>query len=142
MAEPRLIEAQDPSRVFAFTLFMYAGQPWSETKTAVGALLTDGTDVIVLLKKEIADRGLVNHFATCSECAAKDRIALVKGDPIKVIDETVSQAIDKGTSLSFGQVKQIAASSVEEAIQCVRDCFLAGGEAERIDSPAVAQVSA
>lgn len=142
MAEPRLIEAQDSSRVFAFTLFMYAGQPWSETKTAVGALLTDGIDVIVLLKKEIADRGLVNHFATCSECAAKDRIALVKGDPIKVLEETVSQAIDKGTSLSFGQVKQIAAVSVEEAVACIRDCFLAGGEAERFEAPVIQEADA
>lgn len=135
MNQSQMFEKQENKggKSFAFTLFMYSAQPWSDSRCAEGGVVTDGQRVVTFLKNKLDDPNLIKHFAICADCAAKDSLAIDERSAQEVMEATVAQAVDKGTAISFSRVRQIAAKDFVEVVDCIRECYMQGEKASLIN---------
>lgn len=121
-----------PNSNISFTLMLYAPQPWTEERIAAGAVLTDGKRVVVLVKDHVESIPIIEGFAHSAKRAA---LALLKPGDLtakELILKLQSQAVDKGTSMSFGRATSISASSLKQAIERISTGYLNGTSPRKI----------
>jgi hypothetical protein len=113
-------------RLFHFLPFLYSSRPWTEERIVVGVLITDGTESRTFVRGTYRAVPSVCHFAQRVEIAAKRRTAATASNAKDLLDLVGREAIDKGTSMGFGNAKSVSASSMEGAMVSISKCYMDG----------------